>query len=187
MRVLAEQNREVPALTARALSVVIEDGKQQSVGRNLDQLAENDEVCRFNDGDVKVYWFPREEGEGGSVSYKDLVDDSVDWDDVDVNTVPKDIAEEIASERLPYYRPRSFWSMTRNACQLGVIASFGMVVLGIGGLVDGSYGIGQNIAILLFRIGLFGALFALIGYTISLGLEYLAAKGHIGSDPLPEF
>ncbi len=183
LEVLAELNQKVPALRSNVIAQEFPDVDPQTIRNNLDDLADAEEICRFNDGDSKFYWFPRECDEPGTVPYSDVVDDSIDWDDVDTTTVPTDIAEKIASERLPYYRPRSFWSQVSNVCQLGVIAAFGLVILGIGGLVDGTLGMEQTTGALLFRSGLRFSLLFLIGYVIAMGLDYLAAQGRISKSP----
>lgn len=181
---LGELNEDVPALTRRVLAAEFPEVEPQTVGNNLDDLAEDGEICRFNDGNTKLYWYPREIDEGGTVEYSELIDDSIDWEEVDVTTVPKEVAQDIAAERLPYYRPRSFWTQTTYVSQLGVMIAFGMVILGIGGLVGGTLGLGQNTAARIFQAGLWISLFAMIGYVISLVLDNLAAKGHVPVDPL---
>lgn len=184
---LGELNEDVPALTRRVLATEFPEVEPQTVGNNLDDLAEDEEICRFNDGNTKLYWYPREGDEGGTVEYSELIDDSIDWEEVDVTTVPKEVAQEIAAERLPYYRPRSFWTQTTYASQLGVMIAFGLVILGIGGLVGGTLGLGQNTAAQLFRWGLILALLAMIGYIISIVLDSLAAQGHVPVDPFLRF
>ncbi|WP_396614047.1 hypothetical protein ACH9L7_19855 (plasmid) [Haloferax sp. S1W] len=184
---LGELNEDVPALTRRVLATEFPEVEPQTVGNNLDDLAEGGEICRFNDGNTKLYWYPRERDEGGTVKYSELIDDSIDWGEIDVTTVPKEVAQEIAAERLPYYQPRSFWTQTTYASQLGVMIAFGMVILGIGGLVGGTLGLGQNTAARIFQAGLWLSLFAMIGFVISLALDNLAAQDRVPVDPLSRF
>lgn len=184
---LGKLNQDVPALTRRVLAAEFPDVEPQTVGKNLDRLAEDGEICRFNDGNTKVYWCPREDDESGTVEYSELIDDSIEWEEINVTTVPKEIAQEIAAERLPYYQPRSFWTQTTYASQLGVMIAFGMVILGIGGLVGGTLGLGQNAAARIFQLGLWLSLFAMIGYVISMALDNLAARGRVPVDPFSRF
>lgn len=183
LKVLAELNQDVPALRSNVVAQEFSDIDPQTVRNNLDALADEDKICRFNDGDSKFYWIPRHEDEQGTIEYSELIDDSIDWEDIDISAVPAHIAEDIASERLPYYRPRSFWSKVINICQLGVIASFGVVVLGIGALVGGTLGVEQDTGALLFGYGLRFSLVFLIGYVGSTILDYLAAQGRISKYP----
>lgn len=187
MEHLAKRNEKVPALTTRVISADFPEVGLQAVRNNLNQLVGEGEICMFDDGDTKVYWVPREKDEGGAVEYSELVNDSIDWNEFDVTTVPKDVAEEIADERLPYYRPRSFWSQTTYVSQLGVMIAFGLVILGIGGLVGGTLGLGQNAAAWMFQSGLWLSLFAMIGYVISGVLDELAARDRVPVDPFSRF
>lgn len=183
-RELAKRNEKVPAITARGLSTDYPvDHKQQTLGNNLDDLADDGEICNFFDGHVNVYWIPRESEEGGKITYSELLDDSIDWDNVDVNSVPLEVAKEIASERIPFYRPRSFWSLLRDSSQIGIIAAFALVVLGLGGLVAGSFGLGQITAALILQWGLRLSLLALLSWIIFMVLEILAAQGRVPIDP----
>jgi hypothetical protein len=183
IEVLAELNETTPALRAPTVAQKFPEVDPQTVRNNLDYLAEAGDICRFNDGDSKFYWFPREEDEAGTVTYNEVMDDSIDWKEVDVSTIPVDVAEEIAEERLPYYRTRSFWSKGIGLGQVGIIGSFGVVILGIGGLVGGTLGVGQAIGALLFRVGLISAVIFLVIYSISSGLDYLAGQGTISKGP----
>lgn len=183
-RELAKRNEKVPAITARGLSTDYPvDHKQQALGNNLEDLADEGEICSFFDGHVNIYWIPRDSEEGGKMSYSELLDDSIDWDEIDVNDVPLDVAKEIASERVPFYRPRSFWSTMRDFSQIGIIAAFGLVVLGLGGLVAGSFGLGQNTSALILQWGLRLSLLALLGWVVFMILEILASQGRVPIDP----
>lgn len=184
---LKKRNEEVPALTTRAIAMEFPEVKSQSVGNNLDDLADAGEIRRFSDGDIRVWWYPRPGEEGGTIRHSELVDDSIDWDEVDANMVPREIAEEIVSERLPHYYERTFWNRAIHACQLGIMASFGLVILGIGGLVGGTLGIGQEAGAQVFGAGLYLSLFAMIGYIASIILDNLAKKGHVTKNPIGDF
>lgn len=180
---LAEYNQKVPAVRSNVIAQEFSDVDPQTIRINLDKLADSKDICRFNDGGSKFYWFPRSDDEEGSVEYSEIVDDSVDWEEIDIGEIPSEVAEEIATNRLPYYRPRSFWSKISNFCQLGVIAMFGLVILGLGGIVDGTLGMNQEIGIILFNNGLRFSLVFLLGYVVSLALDHLAAEGKIPKSP----
>ncbi|KAB1192419.1 hypothetical protein GJR96_02760 [Haloferax sp. MBLA0076] len=184
---LGELNEDVPALTRRVLATEFPEVEPQTVGNNLDDLAEDEEICRFNDGNTKLYWYPRRHDEGGTVTYSELIDESIDWEEIDMTTIPKEVAQEIAAERLPYYQPRSFWTQTTHASQLGVMIAFGMVILGIGGLVGGTLGLGQSTAAGIFQAGLWLSLFAMVGFVVSIVLDNLAAQGHLPVNPFSRF
>lgn len=185
--ILKKRNEDVPAVTNSVIAQEFPEVKPQTVRNNLDDLADEGEICRFSDGNTKVFWYPRTEDEGGTTKYSELIDDSIDWEAADVNLVPEEIAEEIASERLPYYRPQSFWSRMTHTSQLGVMVSFGLVILGIGGLVGDSLGIGQEASAQIFRSGLYFSLISMSGYILSIILDNLAARGHVTKDPISDF
>lgn len=182
-KTLAEYNQKVPAVRSNVIAQEFSDVDPQTIRNNLDDLADSKDICRFNDGDSKFYWFPRNNDERGSVEYSEIVDDSVDWEEIDTSKVPTNIAEEIATNRLPYYRPRSFWSKIINFCQFGVMAAFGLVILGLGGIVDGTLGMNQEMGVILFNNGLRLSLVFLIGYVVSLGLDHLASEERIPKSP----
>lgn len=184
---LGELNEDVPALTRRVLATEFPEVEPQTVGNNLDDLAEDGEICRFNDGNTKLYWYPRGHDKGGTVTYSELIDESIDWEEIDMTTIPKEVAQEIAAERLPYYQPRSFWTQTTYASQLGVMIAFGMVILGIGGLVGGTLGLGQSTAAGIFQAGLWLSLFAMVAFVVSIVLDNLAAQGHVPVNPFSRF
>lgn len=184
---LKKRNEDVPALTTRAIAMEFPEVESQSVGNNLDDLADADEIRRFSDGNIRVWWYPRPGEAGGTIRHGELVDDSINWDEVDISTVPNEIAEEIASERLPQYHERTFWNRTIHACQLGIMVSFGLVILGIGGLVGGTLGIEQGTGAQIFRIGLYLSLFAMIGYVSSIIFLNLAMRGYITKNPINDF
>lgn len=182
-KTLAEYNQKVPAVRSNVIAQEFSDVDPQTIRNNLDDLADSKDICRFNDGDSKFYWFPRNDDEHGSVEYSDIVDDSIDWDEIDISKIPTEIAEEIATNRLTYYRPRSFWSKIVNFCQIGVMATFGLVILGLGGILGSTLGIEQEMGVILFNNGLRLTLVFLIGYVVSLGLDHLAAKERIPKSP----
>ena len=184
IKVLAERNEDVPAVTRTSVAPSFPQAEPQTVSDNLDKLASADRICMFNNGNTKLYWVPREEEDGGVVKYSDLIDDSIDWDEIDVTEVPTDKAEEIASKRLKFYRPRSFWTMVGNFTLHAVIVAFGLWILGIGGIVTDTYGISQSLSAFLLLAGTALALVSLIIYVASSGLEYLAAKGYVTNDPI---
>lgn len=187
VKVLKKRNQEVPALMNSVIAQEFPDVKPQTVRNNLNNLANEGEICRFSDGNTTVYWYPRTDDEEGTIKYSELLDDSINWDEVDVSLVPEDIAEEIASERLPYYRSQSFWTRTTHVSQMGVMVAFGLVILGIGGLVGGTLGIGQDAGAQIFQLGLYLSLIAMFGYMVSIVLDNLAAGGYITKDPLSKF
>lgn len=185
IKVLAERNKDVPAVTRSVIATSFPQAQPQTVSDNLDSLAEAESICMFHDGNNKVYWVPREDEGGGIVDYSEVLDDSIDWDDIEAAEVPTDKAEEIASERLKYYRPRSFWTNMTNYAQMVVFSSFGLVILGIGGLLADTLGMAQSTAAILYTVGIWAALFGLIGYLISLILDNLAHWGYVPKDPKP--
>jgi hypothetical protein len=63
------------------------------------------------------------------------------------------------------------------------MASFGVVILGIGALVGESLGVEQQTGALLFLNGLRLSLIFLTGYVLSLVLDYFASKGKIPKSP----
>lgn len=184
-KVLAKRNETVPAITARGLAADYPaDRKQQTLGDNLDRLSKAGEVCKFNDGDVNLYWMPRRGDDGGTVTYSELLDDSIDWNDIDIHRVPMNVAKKMASERLPFYSPRTFWTMMREFSELGILATFGLVVLGIGGLIGNSYGLSQNSAAQILQWGINLAFIMLIFWLIFTVLDILSARGRVPIDPL---
>jgi hypothetical protein len=184
--VLKEHNKDVPAVTRRVIAQEFHDVNSDTISNNLEKLAQAGEICKFHDGDTKVYWYPRANDEEGTITYRELLDDSPNWDEVDIHSVPEDIAEEIASERLPYYRHQSFWTRLTSLSQLGVMIAFGLVILGIGGLVGGPLGLREETSAQIFRGGLYLSLVSMIVYIISILLDNLAAQGYITKDPVPE-
>ncbi|MFC4449458.1 hypothetical protein [Halorussus aquaticus] len=184
--VLKERNKDVPAVTRRVVAQEFPNVEPDTVSNNLERLVQSNELCKFNDGDINVYWYPRTDDEGGTTRYSELLDDSIDWDEVEISSVPEDTAEEIASKRLPYYRPQNFWTRTTYFSQLGVMVAFGLVLLGIGGLVGGTLGLGQKAGAQIFRWGLYLSLVAMLGYIVSVVLDNLATRGYVTKDPVPE-
>lgn len=182
---LVEKREVVPAVTTRIVAQEFSEVKPQTVNDNLETLAGNEEICRLNDGDVILWWYPREEDEAGDVPYSELLDDSVDYDEIDPKEVPRELAEEIALERLPFYRPRSLWSKTANFGQLGIMVSLGLIILGIGGAVSGTLGLQQGTAALILQSGFYVALLSLGIYLVSMVLEILAVRDYISRDPFP--
>lgn len=186
IELLAKRNEVVPALTSREINKEFPLVDDQTVRNNLDELAEDEIIRMHNDGNVKLYWVPREGEEGGVVERSELYDDSIDWEDVDVTKVPTDKAEEIATERLKYYKPRSFWTIWTDFFQIALIASFGLVILGIGGVVADTYGLGQGISVILFELGIWALFGSLLGYLLSVISDFLAQRGTVPKDPMPQ-
>lgn len=184
-RVLAWKNEDLPAVTKSAIAPSFSNVEPQTVKDNLDALAENEEICRCNDGSVVLYWYPREGDEAGEVQLEDVLDDSIDYSDVDPEDVPLELAEEIASERIPFYRPRSLYSNVISICQLALVSAFGLVVLGIGGLVSDSVGLSQQTATAIFVTGFGLAVLTTLVYAVSMVFEVLAQWGYIAKDPRP--
>jgi len=182
---LAEKRESIPALTNRIVAREFSDVTPQTVKDNLEDLAENNEICRHNDGDVILYWYPREGEEGGDVQYSEIIDDSIDYSEIEPEKVPRELAEEIASERLLYYQPRTQWTQIKGISQLGIMVSLGLVILGIGEVVSGSLGLQQETAVLILRGGFVLALLTTAAYVISLFLDFLASKGVVSEEPFP--
>lgn len=185
-QVVLEKHREVPAVTRRMVAPEFPEVDPSTVGQNLDDLVDADELCRFNDGDVKLWWYPRENEEGGSVSYNELFDDSVDFDEVEPEMVPRDLAEEIAYEKLPYYDPGSLWRDIARAIQPGIMLSLGLVIAGFGGALSGSFGLSQETYFLMLQLGVVAALFTTGVYVVAAVLDILASQEHISRDPFPQ-
>jgi hypothetical protein len=182
---ILEKHKTVPAVTTRIVAQEFSEVEPQTVNDNLKYLADDGEICRLNDGDVILWWYPRETDEAGEVPYGRLFDDSIDYNKIEPTEVPRDVAEEIALERLPFYRPGSLWSQTANLGQLGVMISLGLIVLGIGGATSETLGLQQATATGVLQLGFYVALISLGLYLVSLVLDMLAARGHIERDPFP--
>lgn len=182
---LADKREDVPALTSRVVAQEFSEVKPKTVKNNLEALADNEEICRFNDGDVLLWWYPRKIDDAGDVPHSEIFDDSIDYSDINPAEVPQEIAEEIASERIPYYRPRSFWSETKNIGQMGIMLSLGLIILGVGELVSSSLGLQQETAGLILQIGFFSAVFTTGIYVVILILDLLASYGYVSRDPFP--
>jgi len=185
-QVLAEMRDDVPAVTKRMVANEYQKASPQAVKDNLDSLAEAEEICKVNDGDVLLYWYPREQDEPGVKPYSEIVDDSIDYDEINPEDVPKQVAEDIAAERLPFYRPRSFWSEVVDFSQLALLFSFGMTILGIGELVSNNLGLGEEIASHILVMGFSLALLSVILYATAMLLDFLASKDYVSSNPLPK-
>jgi len=183
-QILAEKREDVPAVTKRVMATEFPDVTPQTVKDNLDALADNEEICRFNDGDIFLYWYPREHENAGDIPYSEVLDDSIEYNEIDPTKVPIKIAEEIATERLPYYRPRSLWSETAGSFQLGIMFSFGLIILSIGELVSGTFGLSENTSAVILQIGFILAVLTTILYTVSVLLDVLAARGYVTRDPI---
>lgn len=182
---LADKREEVPAVTTRIVATEFSDVQPETVSNNLETLAKRGEICRLNDGNNILWWYPREQDEAGDIPYEDIVDDSIDYEEIQPEEVPRDIAEEIAHERLPYYRPRSFWTQIAGFSQLGIILSLGIVVLGFGEIAANPLGLTQASASLLLQLGMFSTLILCGVYTFANALDLLSAKGFVTEDPLP--
>jgi len=185
-RRVAEKNRTVPAVTRRMMALEFPDPEPATIGNNLDDLVDEGELCRFNDGDVKLWWYPRENDDAGTVPYEEFVDDSVDYSKVEPEEVPRDLAEEIASEKLPYYNPGSLWADIAGATQLGIFLALGLVIVGLGRIVSGSFGLTQRTAATVLQTGIYVALASTAIYTISSLLDLLASTERVNPDPYPE-
>jgi len=183
---LAEKRETVPAITKRIAAQEFSHVDPQTVRTNLNELADNNEICRYNDGDVVLYWYPRAGDDAGDVPSEDVFDDSIDYSEIEPRDVPKDVAEEVAMERLPYYHPGSFWRDIANVAQLGIMFSFGMIILGIGELVSRSFGLQQRTASLVLQWGFYVALFTTAVYAASMLLDVLASWGYVSRDPYPK-
>lgn len=183
---LAESKKDAPAVTRRIVAQDFSEVSPKTVSSNLQNLANSEEICRLNDGDVVLYWYPREQDEAGEIPANEIVDDSINYEQVEPTDVPRELAERIADEKLPYYRPRSFWSEIAGLSQLGIMTSLGLVILGFGGIVAGSLGLQQGTARLILQLGFYLALISVLTYSGSTLLETLAARGYVTKDPLPE-
>jgi hypothetical protein len=182
---LVEKREDVPAVTTRIVADEFSEVKPGTVHNNLKSLSDDEKICRLNDGDVVLWWYPRECDEAGDVPYNELVEDTVDYSEVDPKEVPRDLAEKIATERLPFYRPQSLWSNTANLGQVGIMISLGLIILGFGVLVSGTLGLNQQAGALIFRSGFYVALLSLGVYLVSLVLDILTAWGYVSRDPFP--
>ena len=185
-QLVAEKNETVPAVTRRMMAPKFPNAEPVTVGQNLDDLANGGELCRFNDGDVKLWWYPRESGETGSIPYEEFVDDSIDYGEIEPGDVPRDLAEEIAFENLPYYDPGSLWDDIARATHFGFIIALGLIILGLSGVVAGSLGLSQPVATLIFQFGIVVALFTTGIYTIATLLDVLSKQGYVNRDPFPK-
>lgn len=185
-QLVAEKNETVPAVTRRMMAPEFPDAEPVTVGQNLDDLASSGELCRFNDGDVKLWWYPREDDETGSIPYEEFVDDSIDYSEIEPEDVPRELAEEIAFEKLPYYDPGSLWRDIARATHLGFILALGLVILGLSGVVAGSLGLSQSLATSVFQLGIVVALSTTVIYTAATFLDILASQDYVDRDPFPK-
>jgi len=184
---LAEKRETVPAITKRIAAQKFSHVEPQTVRTNLNKLADNNEICRYNDGDVVLYWYPRETDDAGDVPHEDVFDDSVDYSEIEPGEVPRDTAEEIALARLPYYQPGSLWRDFASIFQFGIMFSFGVMFLGIGELVSSSFGLQETMASMILRGGFYLSVVTTTLYVVSVLLDVLASWGYISRDPYPEF
>ncbi|SDY86355.1 hypothetical protein [Halopenitus persicus] len=185
-QVAVEKHRKVPAVTRRMVAPEFPEVDPATIGQNLDDLVDADEIRRFNDGDVKLWWYPRENEEGGSVSYNELFDDSIDFDEIEPEMVPRDLAKEIAYEKLPYYDPGSLWRDIARATQSGIMFSLGLIIAAFGGAISGSFGLTEETYLLVLQLGVVGALFTTGIYVAAAVLDILASREHISRDPFPQ-
>lgn len=184
---VAEKNKTIPAVTRRMMAPEFPDAEPVTVGQNLDDLASSGELCRFNDGDVKLWWYPRESDEVGSVPYEEFVDDSIDYSEVKPGDVPPELAEEISFEKLPYYDPGSLWDDIARATHFGFIISLALIILGLSGLLTSSVGLSQPLAASALELGIVVALFTAGVYTMATFLDLLASREYVDRDPFPKF
>lgn len=184
-QVLAETMQEVPSPTTRIIGQKFSNVEPDTVKNNLEELADKKEVCRHSDGHVVLWWVPRDEEEGGDISIEQVLDDSVDYDRIDPDEVPHDVAESIAEARIPFFTPLSFWSVAADIALRGLILSLALVFLGIGEAIVGNFGLDRNLALAIAEYSAWAAIITAVTYLLSQVLHALSMRGHITKNPLP--
>jgi len=103
----------------------------QTVRKRMRALAEEGTIGQTKVGRSYVWWIPEGDLEAGIVDFTDL-NDSIDFDEIDPEKVPTEIAREIGETNVEAWKPPDYWESHIEEGENILSASSGFIILGIG-------------------------------------------------------
>jgi hypothetical protein len=149
----------------------------QQVRNRMGALAEEGTVGQTKVGRPYVWWIPDEDLEAGIVDLTDL-NDSIDFNEIDPEKVPTDIAREIGETNVEAWKPPNYWESYIEEAEEFQSASSAFIILGIGTAVIPI--LVNQLSPYSEQIQLGSGLFLLAGLMIGLLTALLMGYGYIG-------